>query len=138
MILSRQGIYGVGLLAAALTAAVLAVANFVGAEPGEHGGGAEYAVTLGLSLLVAAAIFGWAIPRSGRPGYVGVVVGTLAILSIAAFWSGLPYVLGPAAVVLGLLGRGRAGQRGPAIVAVALGVLATAGSIAVLIVDQAT
>jgi hypothetical protein len=65
-------------------------------------------------------------------------VGVLGVLSIAAFWSGLPYVLGPAAIVLGLLARARTDGRGAASAAVALGLLATLGGIGALIIDQAT
>ena len=103
MTLSRQNITGIGVAAAALSAIALAAANFVGT--GDNGGGAEYAVTLGGSLLLALALFGWVIPRTDRPARTGLIVGLLAMLSLAAFWSGLPYVLGPAAIVLGLLGR---------------------------------
>ena len=137
MSLSRQAIHRTGVLAFVLAAAALAVANFVSTEPGENGGGAAYVVTLGISLLVAAAVFGWAIPRSERPGHVGLVVGVIGLLSVAAFWSGLPYVLGPAAIVLGLIGRARPGERGPATVAVVLGALTTAAAIAALVIDQA-
>ena len=136
MSLSRQAIHGVGLLAVALAAAALAVANFVSTEPGENGGAGAYAVTLALSLVVAAAVFGWAIPRTERPGHVGLAVGAIGLLSVAAFWSGLPYVLGPAAIVLGLLGRSRPGQRTPASVAVALGALTTTAAIAAVVIDQ--
>jgi hypothetical protein len=136
MILSRQTITGVGIAAAALTAAVLAVANFVGTEPGEQGGAAEYALTLGFSLVIAIALFGWVIPRSERPGRAGLVVGLLAALSIAAYWSGLPYVLGPAAVALGLLGRAR-DETTTGTVAVALGSLATLAAVAAVVADQA-
>jgi hypothetical protein len=52
------------------------------------------------------------------------------------FWSGLPYVLGPAAIVLGLLGRARAGSRTSGTVAVVLGVLATVGGVAAVLIDQ--
>ena len=137
MTLSRQSIVGIGVAAAVLTAIALAAANFVGTEPGESGGGAEYAVTLGFSLLVAAALFGWVIPRTDRPGRTGLVVALIALLSLAAFWSGLPLVLGPAAGVLGLLGRAR-GEGGAATAAVVLGSLATLAAIAAVIADQAS
>ena len=136
MSLSRQAIHGAGVLAAALAAVALAVANFVSTEPGENGGATAYAVTLAVSLLVAAGVFGWAIPRTERPGHVGLAVGAIGLLSVAAFWSGLPYVLSPAAIVLGLLGRSRPGQRTPATVAVVLGALTTAAAIAAVVLDQ--
>ena len=138
MNLSRPNVYGVGLAAAALTAIALAAANFVNADQSENGGGIEYALTLGASLVVALALFGWAIPRSARPDRAGLVVGAIGVLSLAAFWSGLPYVLGPAAVVLGLAGRSRGDGSTAATVAVALGAITTLAAVAAVVVDQAT
>jgi hypothetical protein len=135
MTLSRQSIVGIGVSAGVLTALALAAANFLGTEPGESGGGAEYVVTLGASLLVAVALFGWVIPRAERPGRSGLVVGLIALLSLAAFWSGLPMVLGPGAAVLGLLGRDR-GEGATATAAVVLGSFATLAAIAAVIADQ--
>jgi hypothetical protein len=137
MTLSRQTIVGTGIVAAVLTAAALAAANFLG-DAGENGGGPAYAVTLAVSLLVAVGLFGWVIPRTTRPARVGLVVGVVALLLIAAYWTGLPYVLGPAAIVLGQLGRASSETRTPATIAVVLGALATAGGIAAVIGDQLT
>jgi hypothetical protein len=136
MTLSRQQIMVSGLVAAALTAFALAAANFLGTGTNENGGGIEYAVTLGASIAVALIVFGWLIPRTARPGRAGLVTGLIGVLSLAAFWTGLPYVLGPAAIVFGLLGRARAGERGQATVAVVLGALVTAAAIAAVVVDQ--
>ena len=86
--------------------------------------------------MVLAALFGWTIPRTERPARTGVIVGLLAVLSLAAFWSGLPYVLGPAAIVLGLKGRGRIERRTVATVAIALGSLATVAGLAAVVLDQ--
>jgi hypothetical protein len=135
MTFSRQNINGTGLAAAVLAALALAVANFTGT--GDNGGGIEYASTLAVSLLVAVALFGWVIPRSDRPARTGLVIGLLAVLSVAAFWSGLPYVLGPAAVVLGVLGRAGSESRAQGTVAIVLGTLATVGGIAAVVLDQA-
>ena len=132
---ARLNLPAVGIGAAALTAGALAIANFTG--DGDNGGAGPYAVTLAVSLAVAAALFGWAIPRIERPGRAGVIAGALGLLSLAAFWSGLPYVLGPAAIALGLLGRARALERTAATTAIVLGALATIGGVAVLIADQA-
>lgn len=136
MILSRQNQFAAGAATAVLTAVALSAANFTG--DGENGGTGPYAVTLVASLAVAAILFGWAIPRIERPALAGLVAGVLGVLSIAVYWSGIPFVLGPAALVLGLLGRARPHGRGAAIGAVILGTLATVGAIAAVIVDQAT
>ena len=136
MTLSRTDIFRIGIVAAVLTAVALAAANFVGDEPDGNGGGAEYAVTLAGSLLLAVALFGWVIPRAKHPARTGLIVGLLGVLALAAFWSGLPFVLGPAAIALGLLGRGATGARGQGTIAVALGALATLGALAAVILDQ--
>lgn len=65
MTLTRQHVSGTGVAAAALTAVALAAGNF-GTE-GENGGAGPYAITLGASLVLAAALFGWAIPAPSDP-----------------------------------------------------------------------
>jgi hypothetical protein len=132
--LSRQDVYGIGIGTALLAALALAAANFLG--DGENGGVGPYVFTLAVSLVIAGALFGWAIPRIERAGRAGLIAGAFALLALPIYWSGLPYVLGPAAIVLGLLGRGRAEGRGAATVAVVLGALATAGGIAGIVLDS--
>jgi hypothetical protein len=131
MTLTRQNITGIGLVAAVLTAVALAFANF---GTGDNGGGIEYAGTLGGSLLLAVVLFGWVIPRTDHPARTGLVVGLLALLSLPAFWSGVPYVLGPAAIALGMLGR--SAGRAQATAAIALGALATIAGFVALVLDQ--
>lgn len=133
MTLSRQHVLGAGLFSAVLTAVALAAANFVGDS--DNGGAGPYAVTLALSLVIAAALFGWAIPRTERPARAGLVAAVFALLSLSVFWSGLPYVLGPAAIVYGLIGRARADGAGAATAAVVLGTLATVAGVAGLVWD---
>jgi hypothetical protein len=136
MTLSRQQIMVSGLAAAALTAVALAAANFLSTETSENGGGVEYAVTLGGSIVLALVLFGWLIPRTERPGRAGLVTGVIGVLSLAAFWSGAPFVLGPAAVVLGLAARSRESERGQGTAAVVLGGLVTVAAIAAVVADQ--
>ena len=138
MTLSRQNITGVGLAAAALTAVALAAANFVGTESATTAAAVRVRASRSASRSSSPLVlFGWAIPRIERPARAGLVVGVIGVLSLAAFWSGLPYVLGPAAIVLGLLGRAREESRTPGTVAVVLGVLTTIAGIAAVVADQA-
>jgi hypothetical protein len=137
MTLTRQNVVQIGIAASALCALALAGANFGGAE-GENGGVGPFLAMLGLSIAVAVAVFGWAIPRSDHPARAGLIAGALALLSLPLFWTGLPYVLGPAAVAFGLIGRARPEGRGAATLAVALGTLATVGAVAAVILDQTT
>ena len=135
MTLTRQNVIGIGVAAAALAALALAGANFLGGDD-ENGGIGPYAVTLAASIAIAAALFGWAIPRVERPGRAGLVAGAFALLSLPVYWVGLPYVLGPAAIAFGLLGRARPESRGVAGAAVLLGAVATVAAIAAVVLDQ--
>jgi hypothetical protein len=135
MSLTRQTVLAIGLGAAALAAVALAGANFVGGDD-QNGGAGPYAVTLAVSIAVAAGLFGWAIPRSERPGRAGLAVAVVALLSLPVYWLGLPYVLGPAAVVFGLIGRHRSQDRGLATAAVVLGSLTTVAAIVAVVGDQ--
>ena len=65
----------------------------------------------------------------------GLVVAALALLSLPVYWSGLPFVLGPAAAVLGwreLRGGGAAAR-----IAVGAGALAFVLGVVGVIVDAA-
>lgn len=135
MTLTRKDLWLLGLGAAALTAVALWAANFAGTG---NGGIPEYAITLGGSVLVAGALFGWVIPRSERPARAGVLAGVAALASVAVFWTGLPFVLGPAAAALGLRGRTQGGPRGQVLAAVVTGALATLAGLAVLVADLAS
>jgi hypothetical protein len=137
MTLSRQNVLGIGAAASVLAALGLAAANFLGDE-GENGGVGPYLGTLAVSIVIAAVVFGWAIPRSERPARAGIIAGALALLALPVYWTGIPYVLGPAAIALGLLGRARAESRGAGTAAVVLGAIATVAAVAVVFLDQAS
>ena len=134
MSLTRSTVQIIGVAAAALAAAALAVANFTGS--GDNGGTGAYLGTLVVSIALAAVLFGWAIPRTAQPARAGLIVGALGLLALPVYWTGLPYVLGPAAIVFGLIGRSREGGKGAATTALVLGALATALGVAVLVGDQ--
>lgn len=101
-----------GLAAVALAAAALAFANFGGAES-ENGGAVEYAIGLALCAVVAAILFGRVLPRVERPGRAAWWLAAGAVVTLAVFWSGLPIILGAAAIAVAL----RAGTIPPAVVA---------------------
>ena len=55
--------------------------------------------------LAAAIVFGWFVRRAtrneGKAWRAGLVFGVLGVLTVAAFWSGLPPIFGVAAIYLG-------------------------------------
>ena len=93
----------VGPIVGLIMLGAIAVANFVG--EGENGGPAEFAVSAVVALAVAALLFGRVVPNareSARPGRTALVLAILAVVTLVVFWSGLPQVLAPAAIVLGM------------------------------------
>jgi hypothetical protein len=126
---------GVVALGAALaTLALLAIVNFVGAEPGESGGTIEFVVTGAVALGALFLVFGWYVPRAERPAVGGLTASLFGLVSVFAFWSGLPFVLGAAGVYLGARGRETDPRAG--IAAIALGVVAIALTVALAAYEQ--
>jgi hypothetical protein len=121
----------VGPIAAAVAVGALAVANFV--ADGDNGGAGPFALSAVITLAVAALLFGRVIPsaREGaRPGRTALVVAVLAVLTLVVFWSGLPQILAPAAIALGLT----APRSGESVAAVTLGSVAYALSLVAVFV----
>jgi hypothetical protein len=83
--------------------------------------------------VVAALIYFLLLPRVNS-ATAGIAVGIVAVVTVVAYWSGLPFVLGATAFVLGR----RAAPSTPAIIAQVLGVVAVVAGIAALIADKSS
>jgi hypothetical protein len=119
-------------LAAIATAALLAAWGTFGDETHAT---REYLVVLAIIGVATLVVFGWAVPRalqSPAVGWTAIVLGALGLVTVAAFWTGLPPVLAGGAGVLGWAQRGT----GRGKVAIALSVLALAADIVIYLVDQ--
>lgn len=124
----------------------LAFGNVINNDPGEEGDVVAFVVLGAVTLLVALLIFGRVVPRAkaapagdNRPAKVGLVMSVLGFLSVAVFWSGLPWVLGTGGALLGWAGEERSGQegrRGMAIAALVIGALAVAITLVGAITDE--
>jgi hypothetical protein len=89
--------WGVGAVVAAVVADILFNIN-VG--PGENGGTGPM-IGVGIALVVVGALlYALAFPRIGNAAKGALIVGILAFLTLAAFWSAVPLLLAPAAYVL--------------------------------------
>jgi hypothetical protein len=111
-----------GGLALLIASGALAVANFSG---GENGGTAPYLITLGGCAIVAAVLFARVLPGTANPARAGWILAALALVTCVVFWTGLPIVLGMAAVYSGL----RADRGAPAALGALAVVLGIAGCI---------
>jgi len=119
-------------LAAAASAALLAAWSSFGEETHAT---RQYLVVLAIIGGAGCAVFGWAVPRALRTpaaGWTAVVLGTLAVVTVVAFWSGLPPILAAGAAALGWAQRqSRRGQ-----LALALGALAVIADLVVYLGDR--
>lgn len=121
----------VGAATVVVALAALAVANF--ATGGENGGAGPFAVTAVIAILAAVVLFGRVVPRAiegAQPARIALILAGLALLTGVVFWSGLPQVLGPAAIVLGLA----APRNGESIAAVGIGSLAYVASLVACVI----
>lgn len=120
-----------------LGVATLAVAT-VWTILGAHGM-AETVTVLPVLVVVTAAVYGFLVPRAlSRPSAGGTAFAlsvVAAALTLPAFWSGLPLVLGAAGALLGYVGRNAATGAGKSIAAIVLGALAVIGYLTIYIVD---
>lgn len=120
-----------------LAVAVVAVALGCTAL-GAHEWG-ELAVVAAALALVSGLVFAAAVPRARRRRQQGgwsLGLGiAAALLTLPAFWSGLPLVLGAAAALLGNEGRLAERGSGKAIAGLVLGALAVVGYLAIYVGD---
>lgn len=65
---------------------------------GENGGLGPAIITAAGCLLVTAVLYGAVLPRIRRSNRTAIILGILAVLSLAAFWSGVTPVLAGAAL----------------------------------------
>ncbi len=121
----------VGLVAILVAVGAMAVDHLIGTERTDDDGLVDptmFAISLVLSLSVAAVLFGWLVPRERRNGperaaRSGLVCSIASVIPGLAFvWVGFPFVVAGAGLALGLEGRGgtRRTEAGAAVVIGAL------------------
>jgi hypothetical protein len=116
----------VGPIAAAGAVAAAALANLgnLTTQKGEEGGFGDFASCALISLVLAAVLFGWAVPRWQGSARASLVLAGLSVLSLGAFWAGIPVVVAPAAIVVALGAERRTTQHNVAIGIATLALLA--------------
>ena len=119
------------------TGAFTSLGTVASAQSGNEHGWGEFLVVCGIGLVATAVVFGLVVPRTrngSRAGGVGLTLGIIAVPSVLAFWAGITPALAVGAVLLGLAAR-REGRAGMGSAAVALGLLAGAGYVAIYVSD---
>lgn len=144
---TRSRLARTGVVAVAAAAGLAAYAAFGDPHPKtsqEHG----VPFLIAVSVVVGTAVFGLLVPRAlqavraaspGAPRWA-LGHGIAAVVLLTAFWSGLPLIVGPAAVIVGAEGRRWADRqsrpRGLYSAGLVLGVIAVTVSIAVTVVSN--
>ncbi len=132
---SRAGLLALfGAVDGAVLTAIGTFWDLTGNEPaGASRDTGEYLVTLGMIAVWTAVVFGLVVRTASgdTAGRRGVILGVLAVLSVAVAWSGLPMVLAAGALACALIRREQRGAFGTVGVAILIDVvLATVGAVA--------
>jgi len=116
------------------TAIVSSVFTYLGAHDPR-----EYVSMLAVGLVTAAVVYGWVVPRAleqdSAPKAAMTMSAIAALLTLPAFWTGLPLVLGAAGALVGYAGRGASKGSGLSIAALLIGALSVLGYLTIYIVD---
>lgn len=101
----------------------------------------EVAFSVPFILVASGLVFGLVVPRALRKESAGGTALGLSIpavlLTLPAFWIGLPLVLGVAGLVVGNAGRTARSGGGKCIAAVVLGAIAVLGYVAIYVMSYA-
>jgi hypothetical protein len=112
------------LESAAIAVAISTVLNALGVFTEEAIHWLNLVIGFLVAVVAAAIVFGWFVRRASRPGArawpTALVFAVLALITVPAFWSGLPPVFAVAAIYLGRRSGGRAGLAAIVIGAIAL------------------
>jgi hypothetical protein len=84
----------------------------IGAYSGSDDDTGYFLVASAIAIAVAVILFWGIVPRITRPGLGGLIMGIVAVVSLAVFWLGLPSPLAGAATVLGLAARESGSEAG--------------------------
>jgi hypothetical protein len=106
-------------------------------ETGDHGVG-DLLIVLAIVAIGAVAVFGFVVPRGlGREaaGASALVLSILGLLTVAVFWTGLPPIPAAGGILLGWAGRNAVRGRMMCRAAIAIGSLALAADVAIVLGD---
>jgi hypothetical protein len=129
------------------TAVLIVIAEFIatvdvtGNEDGDPDWVGFIVICIVASLIAAAMLLRF-VPATesepdddNKPARRGLVVGVVALVTVAVFWTGLPFAFGVPALVLGAEGRARASSYGRDGEATAAAVLGGFAMLAALVLD---
>jgi hypothetical protein len=120
------GRWGVGAASVALAVALLAIGAFRSDDDHEL---RYFLIASAIAVAAAAIVFLLIVPRIRRAGLGSLIIGIIAVASIALFWLGLPSVFAGAAAALGTPARAEGSERGKATAGLVLAAFAVAAAV---------
>ena len=133
--LTQKAIGPVAVAAVGLATAFAVLGTY--GESGDHGA-SDFLIVLAIVAIGAVAVFGFIVPRGlGREaaGASALVLSVLGLLTVAVFWTGLPPILAAGGILLGWAGRDADRGRWLCRAAIAIGTLALAADVAIVLGD---
>jgi hypothetical protein len=133
---TQRAVAPVAIGSIALATVLAAVGTWAG---GDEQGTKEFLVVCAIIAVAAAVVFGWLVPRGLQREAAGVTALTLsilALLTVAAFWSGLTPILAGGGALLGWAGRDADRGRGMSRAAIVIGALALAAYLVIYASDS--
>lgn len=133
---SDRAIAPVAIGSIALATVLSAVGTWAG---GNEQGTREFLVVCAVIAVAAAVVYGWVVPRGLQreaAGATALTLSTLGLLTVLAFWSGLPPILAGGGALLGWAGRDAERGRGMCRAAIGIGALALVGYLVIYASDS--
>lgn len=134
--LAQKALGPVAVAAIGVATAFAALGTF-GDSGGDHSA-KDFLIVLAIVAVGAAAVFGFVVPRGlGREaaGASALVLSILGFLTVGVFWTGLPPILAAGGILLGWAGRNADRGRLLCRAAIAIGTLALAADVAIVLGD---
>ena len=110
----------------------------VGTGRRRRAGNGEFLIVCAIIAVAGAVVFGLIVPRGLQreaSGATALVLSVLGLLTVAAFWSGLPPILAGGGALLGWAGRDADPGRGMSWAAILIGALALVGYLVIYASD---
>lgn len=133
--LTQKAIGPVAVAAVGLATAFAALGTY--GESGDHGA-SDLLIVLAIVAIGAVVVFGFIVPRGlarEAAGASALVLSILGLLTVAVFWTGLPPILAAGGLLLGWAGRNADRGRMMCRAAIAIGTLALAADVAIVVAD---
>ena len=132
---SQQVVAPVAIASIALATVLAAVGTWAG---GDEQGTREFLIVCAIIAVAGAIVFGLVVPRGLQreaAGATALTLSVLGLLTVLAFWSGLPPILAGGGVLLGWAGRESERGRRMSLAAVGIGTLALVAYLAIYVTD---